>query len=278
MDDCTPVCPTTDCSWIFDRVIVLPHITGGSRVEWILHPMFRDPAPHTFQLQVGRTANPDADDWEDVGDPVVDDFFAIDPSQRVWAATQWTHYRVVLTTGLGTYTSKPQAALGALSRRDWAKWKNHVRMWRLKLKKGPGSSEGYILKRRLYGTPCDCLDPQTGEIRKPNHITCYGTGWVGGYFPAIPCVFADMDLKLTRDQVDDAGTGNVNKISVGARLLAVPQLGDKDVFVEKNTDIRYAIRGIQYVAAQNGVPVAVSAKLIPYAFDRVIYQFCTHDC
>lgn len=265
-----------DCGWVFDRVVVFPSTVGGSRVEWSLHPLFRDPGPFVFQLQVGRTDNPQADDWTDVGSPVTDTFYAIDPAQRVWAMTQWTHYRLLLTTGLGSYASAPQNALGALSRQDWTKWKNHVRMWSLKLQKGPGSSLGYLLKRRLYGAPCSCVDPLTGEVRRPQDPVCFGTGWVGGYFAPIPCIWADLALKLTRDHLDPS-RGNVNELNVAAKLLAVPQLYEKDVFVEKKTDIRYSVHGIEYLVAQNGVPAAVSVKLIPFPFDHVIYQYPIAD-
>ena len=278
--DTTPIepCPPSfpcrlDCEWIFDRVIVLPVTVGGTRAEWSLHPQFRESGPFTFQLQVGRTANPAADDWEDVGLPVTDTFFAVDDSQRVWAATQWTHYRVKLTTAETNYFSRPQAALGALSRYDWSAWKNHVRVQTLSLKKAPNGVEGFVLKRRLYGTPCTCIDAETGEVRKPDHEPCYGTGWVGGYFAPLGCQYADMELRMTRDQIDDAMRGMVNAVSVPAKMLAVPQLYELDVFVEKKTDVRYSVRGLQYAVAQRNVPVLLNVKLVPYPFSHVIYKF-----
>ncbi len=263
----------TDCEWIFDRIIVLPVTVGGTRVEWSLHPQFRDSGPFTFQLQVGRTANNDADDWEDVGLPVTDTFFAIDDQQRVWAATQWAHYRIRLTTAVGSYYSKPQAALGALSRADWSTWSNHLRVQTLNLRKAPNGVEGFLLKRRLYGTPCDCLDPQTGEVRKPMHEPCFGTGWVGGYFAPLSCRYATMELHMTHDQIDDAMRGMVNELAVPGTVLAVPQLYADDVFVEKKTDVRYAVRGITYKVAHRNVPVVLAVKFVPYPFDHVIYKF-----
>src|SRR5690349_8798090 len=117
-ETCQAVCAPT-CAWVFDRIWVYHLVAGGSRVEWALHPKFVDPAPHTFQLQVGRTANPDADDWVDVGLPVTDGYYAIDDTQRVHGKTLWTHYRVKLTTSIGVYYSVPQPALGVLARREW---------------------------------------------------------------------------------------------------------------------------------------------------------------
>ena len=50
---------------------------------WELLDTFTDKGPLTFQLQVGSTANQDADDWENVGLPVTDQYFALDGEQRV---------------------------------------------------------------------------------------------------------------------------------------------------------------------------------------------------
>ena len=63
---CQDVCPS-QCESVFDVVHVSYLIRGGTRVCWQLLPTFADPLPYTFQLQVGQSANPDADDWEDVG-------------------------------------------------------------------------------------------------------------------------------------------------------------------------------------------------------------------
>ena len=86
---------------------------------WSLVDTFLDPSPLQFTLQVGTTANQDADDWTDVGLPVVDQFVAFDPEQRVWGKTNWTHYRVRLVTSLGTYYSLPTGGMGTLDRRSW---------------------------------------------------------------------------------------------------------------------------------------------------------------
>lgn len=270
-DDCTPVC-RPDCAWIFDRVRVWHVVSGGTRVEWTLHPNFTDPAPHTFQLQVGRTGLASADDWTDVGLAVTNVFYAVDDSQRLFGQSTWTHYRVQLTTSLGVYHSKPEPIYGSLLRADWLKWKNLVRQWDFQLKHGPGGQEGYLLKRRLYGERCSCLDTRTLEVTKPQHEECYGTGFVGGYFDAEPCSWAELDVRMTREKLDGQ-RGTTNDLVVAGKLLAVPQLMEKDVWVDKDTDIRYFVGGIQHLAEVRGVPVAVGTQLKPAPLSHVIYKF-----
>ena len=268
---CTPTC-LPDCSWVFDRVTVRHVVTGGTRVEWVMHPMFAESLPHSFQLQMGRTGVGIADDWTAVGDPVEDAFYAIDPDQRLYGQTPWTHYRIELTTSEHVYYSRPEPALGLLTRGDWLKWKSLVRQWDFQFKHGPGGQEGLLLKRKLYGERCSCLDPRTLDVTKPQHTECFGTGFVAGYFDPEPCVFAELGLRLTQEKLDGQ-RGTTNDLVVQAKMLAFPQLMDKDVWIDKDTDIRYFISGIQNLAEVRGVPVAVGANLKPAPLSHVIYQF-----
>lgn len=271
ISDCEPVC-TTDCEWVFDRVRVWHVATGGSRVEWQLHSQFLDPTPHSIQLQVGRTAVPAADDWTNVGLPVTNANYAVDDSQRLFGKTPWTHYRLQLTTPLGVYYSKPESVLGSLSRSDWLKWKNNLRQWDFQLRHGPGGQEGFLLKRRLYGERCSCLDTRTLEIKDPQHLACFGTGFTLGYFEPMGCIYAELGLRLTREKLDGQ-RGTTNDLVVGARMLAVPQLMNQDVWVDKDTDIRYFISDVQHTSEIRGVPVSCDIKLKPAPLSHVIYQF-----
>jgi hypothetical protein len=149
-------------------------ISTATRVVWTLLPTFLDPGPLTFQLQTGTTSNPNADDWEDVGLPVVDQYFAFDDEQRVWGKTEWTHYRVVLTTALGVYYSDPTGGLGILDRRSWRIAREKARTQLKAFKVGNVGQQGYLLKRRWTGIPCPvCTDYMTRASRNPDCPTCF---------------------------------------------------------------------------------------------------------
>ena len=142
-------CPD-QCSEIFDRVVLSYLISGMTIVRWDLLPTFTDHGDLTFQLQVGTTTDQNADDWTDVGSPIVNTYFAIDPEQRVFGKTNWTYYRVLLTSSVAQYVSMPTGAVGTLSKRDWLKVKNLARRKRTTMRMGEGQ-EGFLLKRRVAG-------------------------------------------------------------------------------------------------------------------------------
>src|SRR6185369_12176846 len=91
----------------FNRLIVDYIYAGNARVVWEMQRHFIDPLPHTFQLQVGHTPDNAATDWVDVGSPVQDAFFTVDPTKRLFGKFKDLHYRVKITTPAGTYYSEP---------------------------------------------------------------------------------------------------------------------------------------------------------------------------
>ena len=255
------------CEQVFSRVLVYPSINGGTRVEWLLHPRFNEASPYTFQLECGRTGNPDADDWGDVGSAVVDTFYAIDDDKTVFGKFQWTHYRVKLTTTTDTYYSPPQNALGMIERRNWATAQRIIdrQYKRLQFK---GGSNGYLLKRKLFGTNCTCVDYMTGEIRDPDCSTCHGTGFVGGYFDPVDCFYVELG-KEVHDSKRDPSRGTVDdRPVVKGRMLNVPQVFSKDVWVEKDTDKRWQISELVPEVEMQGHPLIlhpVTMKLLPFS-------------
>jgi hypothetical protein len=273
---CQPSCPP-ECESVFDRVVVSYLIRGGARIMWELLDTFMAPNPLTFQLQVGSTANPNADDWTDVGLPVVDQYFAIDDEQRVWGKTNWTHYRLKLTTANGeVFYSTPTGGMGILDRREWRLARDLIRQRRLYYRKVPasGGQEGYLLKRRWTGQKCEtCLDLQTQESRNPDCPDCYGTGFKCGYYYPLSCVWASLSPRTTRTQLDGGQQrGTINDVVVQADMLMTELMGEADVWVAKKTDDRYYIHNVQHTAEMRGVPLCAQVELRPIAFSSAIYD------
>ena len=264
---CGKVCPTR-CESVFDRVVVSYRISQGSMVMWELLDTFIDAKPYLFQLQVGTTANNDADDWADVGGPVEDQFFAVDAEQRVRGKLNWTHYRVLLTTGNGTYVSTPVDARGTLNKRDWLMVRNTHRFEAVRMRQMAGQ-EGYLLKRRVTGQACRvCTDPMTFESRNPFCPSCYGTGRECGYYYPIGCTWTDMPAPASHVQRDGQQRGTVDDERVAtARMLVTELLIEEDVWVSKVTDDRYYVHSVRPTASLRGVPIVadVGLRLIPYS-------------
>jgi hypothetical protein len=268
---CQRVCPT-ECSGVFDRVVVSHLIRGPTRVLWELLPTFIDPNPLVFRLQVGQTANPLADDWQDVGLPVENQYFALDAEQRVWGKTNWTHYRVVVTSPLGTYYSLPASGMGTLDRRGWRIARELTRQRLLKYRVGPAGQMGYLLKRRWTGKPCaGCLDWQTKESRNPNCPRCFGTGFECGYYYPMACVWAEL-LPKSRHLTIDGQRGVTDDQVVQADMLMADMLSEEDIWVADKTDDRYYIHKIDHNAEVRGIPISatVELRLVPYS--SVVYS------
>jgi hypothetical protein len=267
---CQDECPPA-CSSVFDMVHVSYLIRGGTRICWTLLNTFADALPYTFQLQVGQSGNQDADDWVDVGLPIENTYYAVDGTKRVYGKTQYTHYRVKLTTGAGTYWSDPIAKGGILGKRDWRLAREIVRKERLRSRYV--SQDGYLLKRMVTGVKCTiCLDLQTDEVGNPDCPECFGTGLQCGYFYPIDCVWADLSPRTHRKHIDDAGVrGTINDIVVSGRMLHLPLLQERDVWVSRKTDDRYYVQSIQNASEMRGVPLIANVELRPAPFTDVIY-------
>jgi hypothetical protein len=273
---CNP-CPRK-CESVFDRVVVSYLIRANTHIYWELLPTFTDPNPLVFQLQVGTTANPEADDWTDVGLMVENRYFAVDPEQRVWGKDNWTHYRVKLTSPLGVYYSDPTAGRGTLDRRSWRIAREFVRQRLVQYKQPPGGQRGYLLKRRETGLPCPiCLDFQTKEVRNPDCPNCFNTGFRCGYYYPMGCVWAQMQPRSHRVQLD-AGQqrGTIDDIVVSADMLQTEMIGENDIWVNAVTDDRYYVHQINNVAEVRGVAVAANVELRLIPFSSIVYTIPVH--
>lgn len=243
---------------------------------WDLVRDFADPQPWTFQLQVGRTGGQDSGDWADVGLPQDNSFYAVDGEQRVYGKTQWSHYRVVLATALGTYYSQPTNLQGVLGTRDWRLAREILRKERLRSRLT--TVEGYLLKRRFSGAKCTtCVDLQTDDVRDPQCQECYGTGFQCGYYYPMPCIWADLGLRSSYKNVDTAARGTVKDVSIEARMLMIPLMEAYDVWVNARTDDRYYVHKIQHTAEIRGVPLTANIELRPAAYTDPVYDVPVPD-
>lgn len=255
---------------VFHRVSVDCVIAGGTRVSWELNRHFIDDGPYSFQLQVGHTGLTDADDWADVGAPVVDTYYAFDLSKRLYGKTLETHYRVELTSADDTYYSNPVPCDGLLSKRDWINAREIIRKESLR-HRVLTSPEGLLLKARRYGPRCaTCTDARTEGVTDSNCPDCYGTGYENGYFAPLAACYADVGLDKTRDhRLMDRGMEKQDVIQ--ARFIGDPQLYSYDAWVNATSDERYYLHTVGVASQIRGVAIVFDAELRLAPFTDVIY-------
>ena len=265
---------------MFSRISVDYAMRGGARITWELAHHFIAPAPHTYQLQVGSTGNNDADDWEDVGDPFTDAFYATDTEQRDFGKNLTAHYRIKLTDGNNvTYTSQPASAYGILDHRSWCQAREWLRKLQLRNSKFVGTA-GWLFKAKRAGTipdPTDLstavTDPLTGEIVQSRTTNTYGTRFAGGYFTPM-AHWMDLSQEQNNEQTDDQlARGTVNDFRVQQGLcIAYPQLYNGDVWVAKDSDQRFYIDKVDTVAQYRNVPIYVRAEMRLAPTSDIIYE------
>jgi hypothetical protein len=137
--------------------------------------------------------------------------------------------------------------------------------------------DGYLLKRKVAGTKCpDCLDYVTEEVTNAQCDTCYGTGFVAGYFDPVDCIWAALDTKVRHEQLDQA-RGTINDIVVPARMLSEPQLNEEDVWVDRKSDLRWYVHTVKHIVEVRGVPVVYQVELRLAKYSDPIYQLAIPD-
>lgn len=271
--ECTNAVCSIPCSQVFERVCCFPRIHGGSRVEWVLHPEFRDPQPHLFRLEVSEAAVNDPTAWVSVSTQEKNDvWFLLDPLDRVFGSQQWTHYRIRLRTPKGTYYSDPSPCLGVLDRRQWRLMQAVLRAERKNFIWANGQ-EGYLLKRKTTGQKCVCLDPLTDEVRNAQCEICQGVGYVTGYYAPVSCVWALLTDAQRHAKLEvNSPRGMGDEIRAQARMLAIPQMYEQDVWVDRSSDFRYFIHTIAAICEIKGVPIVNNVELRQIPFSHPVYK------
>jgi len=256
----------------FRRVSVDHMVRGVTRVWWQLEPLFNDPGPYIFQLQFGRTGLRDAADWQNVGEPVTDGYVALDPAWREASYDLLVHYRITLTTPLGTYVSQAAACSGELTEKDWLLAREIIRKEKLRHKLV--SVPGYLIKQMRYGVPCKrCRDPLTSEITDADCPVCNGTSFEIGYHPPLPMQCWDLSPQTIVEQVDSQMKGATrDNPYVNARVIGFPALNKNDIWVNGSSDERWLVEQIQIVAAIRNVPIVYQVQLGLLPFHSTVYK------
>jgi hypothetical protein len=265
---------------VFKRIQVVLQPLGGTIIAWELSDGFGAYGPFNFYIDFGRSGT---NVWEclNPNSPVVDDCIFIDPCQRYWDALPDFYYRIRLSlpsqldpsTQLCTvYQSQPQQANGYWNKRDWLLAREICRKeFLLQRKRTNMTSEGFILKRRRFGAKCaQCREADTGEVLNSNCPNCYGTGFVGGYFPARKFTVT-TNAPWERQFKVDGQVSLRNDVVRQGRAVSYPYPDTRDVFVRKDNGERSVLELIKTIAEVGGIPVVIYVELRLAPVTDIIY-------
>lgn len=256
---------------VFNRVLVDYAVRGVTRVSWELRPHFLDRLPHTFTLQVNRDGgNPE--DWKDVGLPIVNGFVGFDDTPRMFGARLPIVYRVKLETPRNTYYSTPAQVYGSMSVRQWLNARAMIRrVWGAP--RGLEQFYGYLLKRKVHGTVCECVDPYTGGITDSNCVLCHGTGKIDGYWKAVEDSMYDLTPVGDTSEVDAAlKEGQILDEVRKGEFKCPPIVAPRDVWVMRQSDERYYVKSVETMSEIANVPILVTATLVKAPLGDQIYE------
>lgn len=240
-----------------------------------MQPGFADPGPYVFQLQVSLTGTPNARDWQNVGIPATDAVYLVDDERRLFGNTLLTSYRIALTTGAGSYVSRPTSVEGELTAQDLTLAREILRKEKLRGDR-LAWREGRLIKRMRYGARCQlCRDALTGETTDSDCRQCFGTGYQIGYHPAVPLCLEFTQQKTNQETTDPSLRGSVNDVPVAVRCLGFPMLNKEDIWVDAHSDERWLIHEISYEAVIRGVPLVIAAKMRLLPYSHIAYQIGT---
>ncbi|MFA5572409.1 MAG: hypothetical protein WDA42_04820 [Candidatus Bathyarchaeia archaeon] len=256
----------------FDQVTCDTIIQGGTRISWSMDPRFCESEDWVFQVYANKNAD-EPNNWVPVGSPVTNTYFVVDPTQRMYGKDARLSYKVVLTIGDDEYTSPIATTLGNLTVKQQLIANAIVRRASLERSQLPKSS-GWLFRRRLYGTPCSCVDELVGTSTDPDCETCFGTGKVYGYWQGVAETLYDLSPATRYNTVDDQlvqGTIDAAAIRQGV-LIGEPFVESKDLFVLANSDQRYSIKEIKHVAEIGNIPIVTQITMALLPLTHIAYK------
>jgi hypothetical protein len=263
---------------VFKRLRVDHMVMAHSRLSWELAPWFCDPEPWEFLPQISDTGV-DTSIWTDLCDWLPNWFTVGVPPVLTGGRNLTTHFRVILRTPVGEYTSKPQGVFGTLDSRGWVRARVIVRKERMRFRTAR-VVRGWLLKRKRVGEipdPTDrnnsVTDFMTGEITKTNDGMTIGTEYLGGFYAPVPY---DLDaepggLYEHRDELQERGTVDDDSLVRQARIIHDPPVAHWDAFVADQSDLRFYFHRLKHVAEIGMVPLVSQAELRLAPFSEVIY-------
>ena len=209
-------------------------------IQWVI----RNPVltPH-YTFKIERSGGHEGP-WELLAEDLVDVYFYVDDniqsphddsSMGLMSLERRPYYRVTATPGELENIKDTQGGLD--HRRQGIAFKL-TRDANRYFKVGTGT-EVAIFKRRRWGDKCPICLSSTGQSTRAHCSTCFGTGFVGGYWNP---VYTYAQRRPSPIQIQAAPQGAVESNVIQLLMPAIPVMDMEDVLVFLRDNSRYEVK------------------------------------
>jgi hypothetical protein len=259
-----------DSSPVFKRVVIDFNIEGLSTIYWELKPSFKDVLPYQYYIDFNPEFN-NPDEWITIAGPLVNATSYSFSNIRTPGRIRTFGFKIRLETPANSYESEVYSNQGLLTYKQQVQYKTITR--RVSMVLIPIKAK--LLKRKWFGPRCGrCINSETGEVTDSHCTTCYGTGYVGGYWKAADIRLLDISTASYTDRLDPSlVAGQTGHQIVKAATVGIPFAEAYDVIVREDVDRRYYVRQTSTRAEMAGIPVITDLDMGVADFDDIIYSF-----
>lgn len=257
----------------FERVDAGIFPDGKFFVQWWVSPTFPFTTMPVFYVDIATAV----DNWQRLDQvPVINNCVFVGDQLARCGSVDSTYVRVAALDGSTEYLSQPSKFLGELSRHDYTIARDILRKEYLRLKKYSGC-EGLLFKRKQSGVKCpECTDwDVTSSPGKSQCKTCYGTGYVGGYYDGFPFWMDIGNDNSNRDINQPFGTTDM-QVRTG-RCVAYPTIEPYDMWQQAGTNKRFIIRKTQATASLKTMVLVYTVELNAIPYSGIEYSVPEHQ-
>jgi len=214
------------------------------------------------------------DEFIVVGETLGDTEF-LDEQRRIdaQAANCWYAIKVEDLDNGEFWFSSPQPVGTSLRKREWLIARELIRRETMRLIKRRAGVRGWLLRRRIAGPVCTyCSSPETGQVTRPDCPYCYGTTFLGGYYPPQE-MWVEMNADTVLRRVDPE-QGAIADFQKTFRCLAYPLPHPNDYWVSAKTGMFYRLKeNLTTEAIIEEEPLVLRVDVYVEQSNNVIYKF-----
>lgn len=229
----------------FSKLKVCPILSqgasGGFDVFWEITGASFTP---TFQVSMADT---ESGPWTALLSTKTANLFLLNAgTQRLNMQSALTWFKVGVYNGSSLIAeSWPMDARNGMARRDYLRYREILRRWRIFFDKTP-CNPGFLVRRKIYGTKCPvCMDEILATPVSSECSTCYGTGIVGGYFDPFQ-MRADWVAgnlpRSTNTSKEVQGPQQIQKPNI--KIFGYPDAKSEDIWVDFGSRYFYIVEAV----------------------------------